>query len=73
MFEMGELEKASQGITMLPSNLGVGLEPLEQDTVLCSVLGETFASQYISAKKQEWLEYIPQVSSWEIERYLHRI
>ena len=73
IFEMSEREKASQGITMLPSNLGEALDALEQDTFLCSVLGETFASRYISAKKQEWLEYIPQVSSWEIERYLHRI
>ena len=73
IFEMSEREKASRGITMLPSNLGEALDALEQDAFLCSVLGETFASRYISAKKQEWLEYIPQVSSWEIERYLHRI
>lgn len=49
------------------------MSALEQDSFLRNVLGETFASQYIEARKQEWAEYIPQVSSWEIERYLHRI
>ena len=70
---MSDREKADRGISMLPSDLGEAVSALEQDSFLRNVLGETFASQYIEARKQEWAEYIPQVSSWEIERYLHRI
>lgn len=73
IFEMSDREKADRGITMLPSDLGKAVAALEQDAFLRGVLGETFVSQYIEAKKQEWADYIPQVSSWEIERYLHRI
>ena len=73
IFEMSDREKADRGISMLPSDLGEAVSALEQDSFLRNVLGETFASQYIEARKQEWAEYIPQVSSWEIERYLHRI
>lgn len=54
IFEMSDREKADRGISMLPSDLGEAVSALEQDSFLRNVLGETFASQYIEARKQEW-------------------
>lgn len=73
IFEMSEQERKERRIFMLPSSLYEASLALENDPFLCKVLGEKFASQYISSRKQEWREYLPQVSDWEIERYLHCI
>lgn len=73
IFEMSEQERKERRIHMLPSSLYEAALALENDPFLCSVLGEKFASQYISSRKQEWIEYLPQVSDWEIRHYLHCI
>ena len=38
-----------------------------------TVLGGEFVQLYTDYKKEEWNEYMSQVSEWEIERYLYRI
>ena len=43
---------------------------LEKDDVITSALGEHISSHFLAAKRQEWREYITQVSSWELESYL---
>ena len=35
-------------------------------------LGEHLFTNYVHAKKQEWGEYIAQVTRWELDRYLDR-
>jgi len=34
------------------------------------VLGEHLFTNFVQSKKKEWSEYISQVSSWELDRYL---
>ena len=33
-------------------------------------LGEHVASHYVAAKRQEWRDYITQVTRWELDNYL---
>ena len=33
-------------------------------------LGEHIFEHFLDAKREEWVEYIQQVSAWEIQRYL---
>ena len=34
-------------------------------------LGEHIFDHFIAAKREEWSDYIRQVSPWEVERYLN--
>jgi glutamine synthetase len=54
----------------LPSNLEEALGELEQDDVICDVLGAHLVKQLVEAKRMEWDDYRTQVTPWEIERYL---
>ena len=35
-----------------------------------SALGAHITAQFLAAKREEWRDYISQVSAWELERYL---
>ena len=37
---------------------------------MTSALGSHITSHFLAAKRQEWRDYITQVSAWEIENYL---
>ena len=45
---------------------------LEKDTVIKEALGEHIYSNFLAAKRQEWEEYITQVSQWELDNYLKK-
>ena len=70
---LSEEEKAGKGIQTLPRDLDEAIREFEKYTFVQQVLGEEFSSRYVEAKKAEWAEYIPQVSNWEIDKYLYRI
>lgn len=70
--EMTIKEKSELGIENLPSTLYQAIEEVEKDTLIQDVLGDHTYTKYLEAKKQEWEEYSSQVSSWEIEQYLHK-
>jgi glutamine synthetase len=38
--------------------------------VVRAALGEHIYARFVEAKREEWQEYIGQVSEWELERYL---
>jgi glutamine synthetase len=38
--------------------------------VITSALGPHVATNFIEAKRQEWREYITQVTPWEVDNYL---
>jgi len=38
--------------------------------VITAALGEHITQQFLAAKRQEWSEYIAQVSQWELDNYL---
>ena len=38
--------------------------------MITAALGKHIATHFVAAKRQEWREYITQVSSWELDSYL---
>ena len=54
----------------LPHDLNEALNELEKDEVIKRALGEHVARHFLQAKREEWREYITQVSPWELENYL---
>lgn len=59
-------------IEPLPDSLGKALDALEQDDVLLTALGPYISDRYLSAKRQEYLDYRQQVTQWELDRYINR-
>lgn len=57
----------------LPENLKDAVECLQGSELMKRVLGEEFINIYAKAKKQEWRDYMLQVSDWEIDRYLYKM
>ena len=74
LFLMSAKEAESQGIGLLPANLGEALDDLERDDVLCDALGADYAPLYLEKKREEWDEYhemiAKSVTAWELQRYL---
>jgi glutamine synthetase len=38
--------------------------------VIIAALGEHVSKHFLQAKREEWREYISQVTQWELENYL---
>lgn len=57
---------------VLPQNLKEALVAFEADEVMKEVLGDSLCERYLKAKYADWQEYISQVHSWEINKYLSR-
>jgi glutamine synthetase len=70
IWEMSFRERRRLRIDDLPHDLNEALDELEKDTVITAALGEHVTRHFIEAKRQEWREYISQVSSWELDNYL---
>ena len=54
----------------LPANLDEALHFMEKDRLVRQTLGDTIYFHFLQAKEREWEDYISQVHSWEIDRYL---
>ena len=70
IWEMSFREKRRLRIDDLPQNLEEACRELEKDDIIMAALGDHIAYQYLAAKRQEWHDYITQVSTWELEQYL---
>ncbi len=70
IFELTYREKRHHRIDDLPRDLHEALDELAKDEVVLGALGEHIAARYSEAKREEWREYITQVSEWEVRRYL---
>ncbi len=70
IWEMSHREKRRLRIDDLPHDLEEACDELEKDDVITAALGEHITTNFIAAKRQEWREYITQVSAWELENYL---
>ena len=70
VYEMSARERGRLKIKSLPADLGEALDQLEKDSVLKEALGEHIFTHFLTAKRAEWSEYISQVHSWEVDRYL---
>jgi len=68
--EMSYRERRRLRIDDLPHDLNEACDELERDDVVRTALGAHVTQHYLAAKRREWREYITQVTSWELERYL---
>jgi glutamine synthetase len=68
--DLTEEEREKMGIFCLPESLGAAVEALKEDSFFKSVMGEVLYDEYIKLKRFNWLEYIHQVTEWEIDRYV---
>ncbi len=57
------------GVGILPQNLNLAVKELEADTLFREQLGPVI-DEFIKIKNMEWIEYMKQVSDWELERYV---
>jgi len=70
IYEFGEAERDEYGIDTLPENLGQAVDALESDDVIMDALGPHTGEKFVEAKRQEYSEYLAEVSEWELDRYL---
>jgi glutamine synthetase len=70
IWEMSFREKRRLRIDDLPHDLEEALDELEKDDVISAALGKHVTAHLLAAKRQEWRDYITQVSAWELENYL---
>jgi glutamine synthetase len=70
IWEMSHRERRRLRIDDLPHDLNEALDELEKDTLITAALGEHVTRNFVQAKRQEWRDYITQVTDWELENYL---
>ncbi|TMT87733.1 type I glutamate--ammonia ligase [Haloterrigena sp. H1] len=70
IYDFDEAKREEYGIDTLPANLGEAVDALEEDEAIYSALGDHVASKFVEAKRQEFEEYLVDVSEWELDRYL---
>src|SRR5690349_23893427 len=70
IWEMSYREKRRLRIDDLPHDLNEALDELEKDEVMRAALGPHIATNFLEAKRQEWRDYITQVTRWEVDNYL---
>ncbi len=70
IFTMSFRERRRYRIDELPRDLHEALEMLEKDAVIREALGSHIYERFVDAKREEWQEYIGQVSEGELNRYL---
>jgi glutamine synthetase len=70
IWEMSHRERRRLRIDDLPHDLNEALDELEKDAVIRGALGDHVTRHFLQAKRQEWREYITQVTDWELENYL---
>jgi len=72
IWEMSFREKRRLRIDDLPHDLNEACDELEKDKEIGNALGAHITDHFLDAKRQEWREYITQVSAWELEHYLEK-
>ncbi|SEH16243.1 glutamine synthetase [Natronorubrum sediminis] len=70
IYEFDEEKREEYGIDTLPANLGEAVDALEEDDAMFDALGEHIGEKFVEAKRQEFEEYLIDVSEWELDRYL---
>src|SRR5436305_3933327 len=70
IWEMSHRERRRLRIDDLPHDLNEALDELEKDELITRALGEHVSRHFVAAKRQEWRDYITQVTDWELSNYL---
>jgi glutamine synthetase len=64
-----QAELDEMGVEILPQNLDLALNELEKNPLFRDQMGPVI-DEFIKLKRMEWIEYMKQVSKWELDRYL---
>jgi len=70
VWELSKEDRARYRMESLPANLGEAIVEMEKSSLIRDTLGVHLFDNYVHAKKQEWSDYIAQVTRWELDRYL---
>lgn len=70
LFEYSPQAMHDAGFERLPVNLGEAVDKFEKSELMRKVLGDHIHSFLVETKRAEWIEYLNNVSPWELERYL---
>jgi glutamine synthetase len=70
IYDFDEEKREEYGIDTLPTNLGEAVDALEEDEVIYNALGDHVGPKFVEAKRQEFQDYLVDVSDWELDRYL---
>ena len=70
LYDYSPAQLKEKGIGILPQNLNLAIDALENDKVIIEALGEGLMGEFIAIKRAEWIEYQRHVSDWEIKRYV---
>jgi len=73
IYAISDTEMQERGIRRLPETLDEAIKEMKQGSLVHHVLGDHLFQRYIEVKKEEWNQYLSQVTAWEVEQYLHRI
>jgi glutamine synthetase len=69
-YALSPAEIAARGIEMLPQCLADSIAALERSDLFRAALGSDFIDEFVSLKRDEWIDYHRHVSDWEVQRYL---
>jgi glutamine synthetase len=64
-------EIASRNIQTLPQSLHEATDALSRSELLRNTLGADFVDEFVTLKREEWIDYHRHVSDWEVKRYLN--
>ncbi len=70
LFKYSPHAAADADIKMLPTNLGEAVDRFEASQLMKETLGEHIHSYLVKTKRDEWMNYLRHVSSWELDQYL---
>jgi glutamine synthetase len=74
-----DLFESDSDIKSLPGSLEMALTSLESSVAMREILGESVVDKLVEIRRKEWKEYVKstgnpgslEITSWEIDRYLH--
>jgi glutamine synthetase len=69
-YALSPAEIAARKIQILPQSLSEAIEELDRSELFRSTLGSEFIEEFVSLKREEWVDYHRHVSDWETQRYL---
>ncbi len=70
VYEMSGEERRKRGIDTLPDNLSEAIKITEKSEIVRKALGDHVFNAFIKNKKIEWDRYRPQVTEYELKKYL---
>ncbi len=70
LYQLTPEELLTEGIVALPGSLGEAIYEAERSELVAATLGEHVFEWFIRNKKEEWRDYIAQVTQWEVAKYL---